>query len=107
MKKLWSTYSYSILLLVVSCISALFLGLKSDVSDEEYIKVTVSSGDTIWNLAYQYADDSDLSEKQFVNWVMKHNELSANDLYPGEKIILPVKNQTYDTKTELASAIGE
>lgn len=105
MKKLWSTYSYSILLIVVSCISALFLNLRSDVSEEEYIKVTVSSGDTIWNLANQYADDSHLSDKQFVNWVITHNELGKKDLYPGEEIILPVKNQTFETKTELASAI--
>jgi cell division protein YceG involved in septum cleavage len=103
MKKLWVTHSYTILLIFVSCLSALFLRIQSDVKEEEYIKVTVKSGDTVWEYAELYSNESHLSKKQFVNWVLTQNELSEKHLYPGDELILPIKTIT----TELASALGE
>lgn len=107
MKKLWSTYSYTILLMVISCISALFLGFTSDINEEDYLKITINSGDTLWEMADQYSIDSNLSKKQFVNWVVSHNKIEEKQLYPGVELVIPVKNQTYEKGTELASAIGE
>ncbi|WP_442599632.1 cell division suppressor protein YneA [Neobacillus sp. D3-1R] len=107
MKKLWSTYSYTILLLVVSCISALFLRLATDINEEDYIKIKVNSGDTLWEMADQYTMDSKLSKEQFINWVVSHNKLVDKQLYPGAEIILPVKNNSLGEGTELASAVGE
>jgi cell division protein YceG involved in septum cleavage len=107
MKKLWATHSYTILLILVSCFSTLFLSLQSDIKEEEYIKVTVKSGDTIWEYAEQYSNDSQLSKKQFVKWVLTQNELSEKQLYPGEELILPIKSTSKKGNTVLASAIGE
>jgi LysM repeat protein len=106
MKKLWSTYSYTILLILVSSFSALFLGLKTDAK-EEYVTVTIAVGDTLWELAEEYSNNSELSKKQFVNWVLTQNKISENQLYPGDKIVLPIKSFQKETNTELASAIGE
>lgn len=107
MKKLWATHSYTILLILVSCLSTLFLSFQSDIKEEEYVKVIVKSGDTVWEYAEQYSNDSHLSKKQFVNWVLTQNELSGKQLFPGEELILPIKSISKETNTELASAIGE
>ncbi|CAG9607320.1 cell division suppressor protein YneA [Pseudoneobacillus rhizosphaerae] len=107
MKKLWATHSYTILLIVVSCLSTLFLSLKSDIKEEEYVKVTIEVGDTVWEYAEQYSKNSHLSKKQFVNWVLTKNDLSDKHLYPGDELILPIKNISKEANTELASAIGE
>jgi LysM repeat protein len=107
MKKLWSAHSYTILLIILSCLSALFLSFKLDIKEDDYIKVTISPGDTLWELADQYSNDSQFSRKKFVNWVLIHNELSDNKLYPGEELILPIKVLSTESNRELASAIGE
>lgn len=107
MKKLWVTHSYTILLILVSCISTLFLSLQSGIKEEEYLKVIVKSGDTVWEYAEQYSKDSQMSKKQFVKWVLVQNELSEKHLYPGEELILPIKSTSNEANTVLASAIGE
>jgi LysM repeat protein len=109
MKKIWSTYSYTILLLSISCIAALVLNLKAadDIKEDTYLKITVESGDTLWELANIYAPDSNMSTNQFIEWVYEQNAISDNLLHPGDELILPIKNLTINTKTELASAIGE
>jgi cell division protein YceG involved in septum cleavage len=107
MKKLWATHSYTILLILVCCLSTLFLSLQTDIKEDEYLKVIVKSGDTVWEYAEQYSNDSHLSKKQFVNWVLIQNELSEKQLYPGEELILPIKGISKETNTELASAMGE
>lgn len=107
MKKIWSTYSYTILFLLVSCVTALIISLKTDIHDEEFVKITVTEGDTIWEIAEQYTKDSNLSKEQFVNWVLTQNERDEKQLYPGEELVIPVKNISSSKDTELASAIGE
>lgn len=107
MKKLWTTHSYTILLIAVSCLFIVFLSSQTNIKKEEYIIVTVESGDTIWEYAEQHYKNSNLSKKQFVNWVITQNKLSEKHLYPGEELILPVKYLSEETNTELASAIGE
>jgi cell division protein YceG involved in septum cleavage len=107
MKKLWATHTYTILLILVCCLSTLFLSLQSDIKEEEYVKIIVKSGDTVWEYAEQYSNDSQMSKKQFVKWVLTQNELSEKQMYPGEELILPIKNTFIESETELASAIGE
>lgn len=107
MKKIWSTHSYTILLLAVSCLAALVLSLKTDIKEDNYLKITVESGDTLWEIANVYAPDSNLSKKQFIEWVNKQNAIEDNLLHPGDELIIPIKNITINSNTELASAIGD
>jgi cell division protein YceG involved in septum cleavage len=107
MKKLLTANSYTLLLILVSCLSALFIYLSSNSNEDDYIKVTVTAGDTIWEIADQYTNDSFLTKKQFINWVLTQNEINEKQIYPGDQLILPVKNSTINMNTELASAIGE
>ncbi|MDP4170207.1 MAG: LysM peptidoglycan-binding domain-containing protein [Bacillota bacterium] len=107
MKKIWSNYSYAIILIVISCISALCLSFKSDMqSDKKYIKVTVEQGDTLWEIANNYTSGSSLSGDQFVSWVKLHNQINGDQIFPGQKIVVPIPKDL-STADEFATASGK
>ncbi|MED4205276.1 LysM peptidoglycan-binding domain-containing protein [Neobacillus mesonae] len=107
MKKLWNRYSYAIILLLLSVSFAAILSFQNGTKEpDQYLKVTVTEGDSLWKLSEQYAAQHSLSHAEFVNWVKKHNKNSEDKIYPGEEIVIPVsKNDTFPT--ELASAPGK
>ncbi|MDR4946488.1 cell division suppressor protein YneA [Neobacillus cucumis] len=106
MKKLWNQYSYAITLILLSFTIAFVILLKHQ-SDDQYVKVTISEGDTLWTISEQFADQHSLSNKEFVSWVKKHNENIKDQIYPGEKIVIPVSKNDKANTTELASAPKE
>ncbi|MBM7652150.1 cell division suppressor protein YneA [Neobacillus cucumis] len=106
MKKLWNQYSYAITLILLSFTIAFVILLKHQ-SDDQYVKVTISEGDTLWTISEQFADQHSLSNKEFVSWVKKHNENIKDQIYPGEKIVIPVSKNDQANTTELASAPKE
>jgi LysM repeat protein len=107
MKKLWNQYSYAIILLILSCSIAVVISFQDHTSiEEEYIKVTVTKGDSLWSLADQYSTVHSLSNKEFVNWVKKHNQNMDGKIYPGEQIVIPVSKDD-PSLTQFASAPGE
>ncbi|MCM3765604.1 LysM peptidoglycan-binding domain-containing protein [Neobacillus niacini] len=107
MRKLWNQYSYAIILLILSCAAAVIISSQgnSDV-EEEYIKVTVSEGDSLWGLSKEYASMHSLTNKEFVNWVKKHNKNVDEKIFPGEEIVIPV-SVNEPSLTQFASAPGE
>ena len=106
MKKLWNQYSYAITLILLSCTLAFFLSLNHH-SDDQYVKVTISEGDTLWKISDQFEGQHSLSHKEFVSWVKKHNENIKDQIYPGEEIVIPVSKQESSQPTQLASAPKE
>lgn len=53
----------------------------------ELQRVVITSGDTIWGLAEQYAGEADLE-----SWIVefaKLNQLSSSALEPGQSLLLP------------------
>jgi hypothetical protein len=90
MKTLLQKHSYTILLLGVVFLFTLFFSLQSDKENvNHYLSVTVSSGETLWDLAGRYETDS-LTKTEFIDWIETHNDLQAEALKPGEKIVIPV-----------------
>ncbi len=108
MKKLWKKYSYAITLIILSCSLAFILSVKNHSNDQEqYLKVTVSEGDSLWKMADEYAEEHSLSNNEFVSWVKNHNENISDQIFPGEEIIIPVSKKASSTTTILASALEE
>lgn len=104
MKKLWNRYSYAIVLLVLSVSSALLISYQSHSFDKKaYVNVTISEGDSLWKIADQYSGDYSLSKDHFISWVKKHNNIEGDQIFPGEKIAIPVKSGM-DSTNEFASA---
>jgi LysM repeat protein len=105
-KKLWNQYSYAITLILLSFTIAFVILIKHQ-TDDQYVRVTISEGDTLWTISEQFAGQHSLSNKEFVSWVKKHNENIKDQIYPGEKIVIPVSKNNLSTTTELASAPKE
>ncbi|WP_462409343.1 cell division suppressor protein YneA [Neobacillus sp. Marseille-QA0830] len=108
MKKIWIQYSYAIILLFISCAFALIYTIQHspDTNQDPYTKITVSEGDSLWKISQAYAGQHSMSNKEFVNWVKKHNKQIDDNIYPGEEIIIPV-NSEVGTVTEYAGAVEE
>jgi LysM repeat protein len=103
MKKLWNQYSYAITLILLSCTLAFVLLLKHQ-TDEQYVKVTITQGDTLWKISDQFQGQHSLSNKEFVSWVKKHNDNIEDQIYPGEEIVIPVSKKGSVHTSDLASA---
>jgi LysM repeat protein len=107
MKKIWDKYSYAILLIILSCSLAFILSLRFNSNvDEKFTTITVSEGDSLWNISNQYSEQHSYSNTEFISWVKQHNEIEGDKIYPGDEIVIPV-NYEVGSLTELASAAGE
>ena len=102
MNKLWNQYSYAIILLVLSCSIAILLSIHNNEKDK-FLKITVSDGDSLWKISEQFSSQHTLSGHQFVSWVKQHNNIKGDQIFPGEKIIIPVSKET-PASLEFASA---
>lgn len=104
MKKLWDRYSYAIILIGLSFGSALTIYIAShSFNEKNYENIIVSEGDSLWRIAQQYSSEYKLSDDQFISWVKKHNHIEGDRIYPGEKLVIPVKDNQTD-QHEFASA---
>ena len=61
----------------------------SSASLDQYNVVQVESGDTLWNIACEYGPD-DMDVRRVVHDICDINEISADELAAGSKIIVPV-----------------
>lgn len=91
MRKIWSQYSFAILLICLSLVIALVLASKSQSTiNDDFLSVTIEEGDSLWELAIMY--EHDLTPKQFINWVKKTNRIDE-EIRVGDSIIIPVKKE--------------
>ena len=96
MKKLWSKYSYAMILVGLSIAGAFILSIVFPASMDEYVKITVSEGDTLWNISEEYAEYHHLSKREFVIWVEQYNEITASRIFIGDELIIPVKDSAVE-----------
>lgn len=108
MKKLWNQYSYAIIFILLSFAFALILAIRFDAFQQnQYVKITVSEGDTLLKIADEYSEKETLSGEDFVQWVQNHNNIDEDHIFPGEKLIIPVKSGVPGPINEYASAAGD
>ena len=82
--------SLVIMAALVICIFGAVTGLSvsTALTKPQYINVTVSSGDTLWNIAESYmTNDTDV--RKAVYEICKCNDINASDLTPGMVIKVP------------------
>ncbi len=98
-KKLWDLYSYSIILVVIIFLTSLIVFFRSGLaSNDEYMTITVSEGDTLWEIAEELSPQLSLTSKEFVQWVEKNNSIYADRIYPGDELVIPVTLKNYEVK---------
>lgn len=96
MSKLWEKYSYTIILLICCFVACIMIVANTGEADSsEYLSVTVKNGETVWEISNEYAGSYSMSKKQFIKWVEQQNNISANNISAGKKILIPVREEDH------------
>lgn len=69
-------------------LSAVILMLSYTSSGQElnqYVKIEVQQGDTLWSIADQVADTKKINKNDFIEWVADKNQLQTSDIQPGDR----------------------
>lgn len=93
-----SGWSYFIvLMLTVAFISAnIYMDYKNKAyASEQFLKIEVKQGDTIWDLSNIYKGQHKLSTKEFIKQVEELNNMDADLIKGGQTIVLPVSKKGY------------
>ncbi|RDU38659.1 cell division suppressor protein YneA [Neobacillus piezotolerans] len=108
MKKFLKNNSYAVLFILFSCLCAGLVSYLSEPANENtYMTITVKEGDSLWAVAGELAERHSMDRSDIINWVKKNNGLASDTIYPGDKIIVPVKKLTISGGQQLASAGGD
>ncbi|MBP3041253.1 LysM peptidoglycan-binding domain-containing protein [Bacillaceae bacterium Marseille-Q3522] len=106
MNKLWSKNGYVLILLFVSFVSTLIL-LGQHKSSDQYVKITVSEGDSLWSLSERYSNAHSYTPQDFIKWVEKNNGLSDDQIRPGDLLVIPVAKDQILEKQYASFSEGE
>ncbi|PLR77142.1 cell division suppressor protein YneA [Bacillus sp. V3-13] len=94
MKKLWSNYYFAILLILLSFATALLIN--GDGEGENYMKIKVVEGDTLWTISNEFSNEHSLSPQEFVSLVETLNGINGDEIFPGDEIMIPVSETSAD-----------
>ena len=81
------------MLVSIVFLAGTFLGLNDAASLSEepaYIQVEVRAGDTLWELAAQYGPER-IDRRQVIYEICELNDVQANEIHPGQTILIPEK----------------
>lgn len=82
-----------LLLLILTSMMNLAMGLGdvSSLTAETFEEVLIGSGDTLWQIASEYAGESQ-DVRELIHQICKINDISADSIYPGQLIRIPVQS---------------
>lgn len=55
-----------------------------------YAQVTINDGDNLWSIVEQYNPDSNINVQNAIYDIYEINDITADDLQPGDKIFVPI-----------------
>ncbi|QFK71318.1 LysM peptidoglycan-binding domain-containing protein [Pradoshia sp. D12] len=98
MKKLWTSYSYSILFFIgLFLLITTMIVTNIEAPKDDYQQITVKKGDTVWDMAERF-NGSKMTQTEFVSWVQENNDLHINHIKEGQTIVIPVKKMNESTE---------
>ncbi|UCZ51631.1 LysM peptidoglycan-binding domain-containing protein [Bacillus shivajii] len=62
---------------------------------EEWV---VEEGQSLWTIASVQADNVDMPVQSVILWIQEKNELNDSNIYPGQKLTIPVDLEGYVTE---------
>ncbi len=82
--------SITVMLIVLVFMANSFLGLEDASSLTKYtpMEIEIEAGDSLWNIACEYGP-SNIDVRKIVYDICQLNDISADKIYPGQKILIP------------------
>ena len=81
----------TLLIMVMAMIMAFGLGVFAVADDGiDFVTVTVSSGDTLWNLCAQYKPER-MDLRDFIEKVKYENNMESSEIFMGQELMIPVR----------------
>ncbi|WP_239254841.1 cell division suppressor protein YneA [Listeria ilorinensis] len=105
LKAIWDKH-YATVIVLVGCVAMgiILMLFLADSDTENYSEIAINEGDSVWALAADYADESHMSQEEFVQWVEKENHLADGQIQTGDSLIIPVKEKQINESTHLQLA---
>lgn len=84
------TTSITIMLIVIVFMANTVLGFDDarSLTKSNPIEVEIEAGDSLWNIACEYGP-SNIDIRKIVYDICDLNEITADSIYPGQKILVP------------------
>ncbi|MDQ0482957.1 cell division suppressor protein YneA [Guptibacillus hwajinpoensis] len=88
-----SGIDFLVIISFVAVLIIVFMSLRTAAADEydRYTTIELEQGDTVSELAEEYRNAHDLSDRKFISWVEKVNRINANKITAGDTLIIPVE----------------
>lgn len=85
------TMFITILCILVITTASAVLGLSNakGMTKQQYMRIQVKSGDTLWCLAGEYMPNTDI--RKSIHVISEINDTSASELYAGQVLKIPVE----------------
>lgn len=80
---------FMMLMLVTGSNTILGINDASSLTKPEYASIQIEYGDTLWDLASEYNQEGK-DIRKFVYEICELNEISADSIYPGLNILIPI-----------------
>ncbi|WP_099221365.1 cell division suppressor protein YneA [Listeria costaricensis] len=105
LKAIWDKH-YATVIVLVGCVAMgiILMLFLAGTDTDNYSKIDVSEGDSVWALAADYSDESHMNQEEFVQWVEKENHLADGQIKAGDSLIIPVKEKQVNKQTDLQLA---
>lgn len=95
----FSYYVLYFLLIIVGTV--IVLSFSQPINQSDYLEIIVSEGDTLWEISKEFNNKHDFTSVQFVEFVKKINNIDDKNIYPGDKLVIPIlkSNDHYELNT--------
>ncbi|HWO98854.1 MAG TPA: hypothetical protein VNM45_21575 [Bacillus sp. (in: firmicutes)] len=104
MNKLLQPFTYyAIFFMILAVFTYAVTSFAKGPDLENYATITISAGDTIWELAHEYKGQHELSAVEFVEWVENVNNIQHKPIVPGEIIYVPILKKDFQAGSMFAS----
>lgn len=88
-----SGVDFLVIISFVAVLIIVFVSLRAAAAEEydRYTRIELEHGDTVLEIAEEYRDAHDMSDRTFVSWVEEANNIDANWITAGDTLIIPVE----------------
>ena len=85
------TLFMTVAILIIISITGTVIGANNaeSLTKPVYSEIVIQSGDTLWNLAKEFGPDGK-DIREVVYEICRINDISADSIYPGQTILIPV-----------------